>query len=70
MVGPGPLAGKYLEKLASVHTDLGVQIEQISPCRVQTNSIFHFDQGTVCPRSSDPIYIVSYYINMVKTSWT
>ena len=26
--------------------------------------------GTVCPRSSDPFYIVSYYINWVTTSWT
>ena len=27
-------------------------------------------QGTVCPRSSDPFYIVSYYIKWVTTSWT
>ena len=26
--------------------------------------------GTVCPRSSDPFYIVSYYINWVTTSLT
>ena len=25
---------------------------------------------SVCPRSRDPIYIVSYYINWVTTSWT
>ena len=25
---------------------------------------------TVCPRSSDPSYIVSYYIKWVTTSWT
>ena len=25
---------------------------------------------TVCPRSSDPFYIVRYYINRVTTSWT
>ena len=24
----------------------------------------------ICPRSSDPIYIVSYYIKWVTTSWT
>ena len=24
---------------------------------------------TVCPRSSDPFYIVSYYIKWVTTSW-
>ena len=25
---------------------------------------------TVCPRSSDPFYVVSYYIKWVTTSWT
>ena len=25
---------------------------------------------TVCPRRSDPFYIVSYYIKCVTTSWT
>ena len=25
---------------------------------------------TICPRSSDPFYIVSYYIKWVTTSWT
>ena len=25
---------------------------------------------TVCPRSSDPFYIISYYIKWVTTSWT
>ena len=25
---------------------------------------------TVCPRSSDPFYIVTYYIEWVSTSWT
>ena len=25
---------------------------------------------TVCPESSDPFYIVSYYIKWVTTSWT
>ena len=25
---------------------------------------------TVCPKSSDPFYIVSYYIKWVTTSWT
>ena len=27
-------------------------------------------QGTVCLRSSDPIYIVTYYIKCGKTTWT
>ena len=26
--------------------------------------------STVCPRSSDPIYVVTYYIKWVTTSWT
>ena len=25
---------------------------------------------TMCPRSSDPFYIVTYYIKLVTTSWT
>ena len=25
---------------------------------------------TICPRSSDPFYIVTYYIKYVTTSWT
>ena len=25
---------------------------------------------TICPRSSDPYYILSYYIRWVNTSWT
>ena len=25
---------------------------------------------TVCPRSSDPFYIVRYYLKWVTTSWT
>ena len=28
------------------------------------------DHGTICPRSSDLFYIVSYYIKWVTTSWT
>ena len=26
--------------------------------------------NTVCPRSSDPFYIVSYYLKWVSTFWT
>ena len=26
--------------------------------------------STVCPRSSDPLYVVTYYIKWVNTSWT
>ena len=25
---------------------------------------------TICPRSSDPFYLVTYYIKWVTTSWT
>ena len=28
------------------------------------------DLFNVCPRSSDPLYIVSYYIKLGTTSWT
>ena len=28
------------------------------------------NHGTVCPGSSDPFYIVSYYTRWVITSWT
>ena len=26
--------------------------------------------GTVCPRNSEPFYVVTYYIKWVTTSWT
>ena len=26
--------------------------------------------NTICPGSSDPVYIVTYYVNWVTTSWT
>ena len=29
-----------------------------------------FDGYTVCPRSGDPFYVVSYYIKWLNTSWT
>ena len=31
---------------------------------------FFITTTTVCPRSSDPLYLVSYYIKWVTTSWT
>ena len=34
-------------------------------CTIQ----FRTFPDTVCPRSSDPFYIVSYYIKWVTTSW-
>ena len=27
------------------------------------------NHGTVCPKNSDPFYIVTYYIKWVTTSW-
>ena len=33
-------------------------------------NIGHKKSCTVCPRSSDQFYIVTYYINWVATSWT
>ena len=26
--------------------------------------------STMCPRSSDPFYVVTYYMKLVTTSWT
>ena len=38
------------------------------------SALLHFlvppSRCTVCPRSSGPLYIGSYYINWVTTSWT
>ena len=30
----------------------------------------HEEEHTVCPRGSDPINILTYYIKWVTTSWT
>ena len=38
----------------------------VSPGSVQCT--IYYD--TICPRSSNPCYIVTYYINWVTTSWT
>ena len=32
--------------------------------------LFRTSANTVCPRSSDPFYIVIYYTKWVTTSWT
>ena len=37
---------------------------------IALTTIKKFLYGTVCPRSSDPFYKVSYYIKWVPTSWT
>ena len=38
----------------------------------QALTIVYFDyiEYTVCPGSSDPFYIVTYYMKSVTTSWT
>ena len=37
----------------------------------QINSIVIWgEETTVCPGSSDPFYVVTYYIELVTTSWT
>ena len=28
------------------------------------------NEPSVCPRSSDPFYVVTYYLKWVTTSWT
>ena len=33
-------------------------------------SFAHWGRTTICPRRSDPFYIVSYYIKWVTNSWT
>ena len=39
----------------------------IIQCR---NTVFNLKTTTVCPGSSDPFYIVSYYVKWATTSWT
>ena len=34
------------------------------------NSFLNIDIYTVCPKSSDPFYVVTYYKTWVTTSWT
>ena len=42
--------------------------------KIWTNSVgcktFNWRLFTVCPRSSDPFYLVTHYIKWVPTSWT
>ena len=41
-------------------------LRQFSKSRCHNKNLTH----TVCPRSSDPIYILSYYTKWVTTFWT
>ena len=36
-------------------------------CMVKYGQI---SEATICPRSSDPFYMISYYMKWGKTSWT
>ena len=56
-------ADKELNRLYKENTCTYVQLRCLAEKR---SKILH----TVCPRSSDPHYLVSYDINWVTTSWT
>ena len=43
----------------------------ILPFRAYVQNVLEvLSNSTVCPRSLGPFYIVSYYMNWVKTCWT
>ena len=44
----------------------------VSQTKTAQMNIFRKERvrGTVCPRSCDPFYIITYYIKWVTTSWT
>ena len=55
--------------------ELVVAIQGLSKVRSlqykkSSNPIFFENAYTVCPRCSYPIYVVTYYIKWVITSWT
>ena len=39
-------------------------------CPRSSDPLYVVTLTTVCPRSNDPFYIVTYYIKWVTTSWT
>ena len=51
-----------------------VYIKPCKSCEVNVVTVclwlYSYTCYTVCPSSLDPIYIVTYYTNWVKTSWT
>ena len=53
---------------SNITTRLKLDVNSVTKLRKvsQISTLIH----TVCPRSSDPFYIVSYYIIWVTTSWT
>ena len=42
----------------------------VEPHKVGEHLVDVSVSSTICPRSLDPFYIVSYYINWAMTSWT
>ena len=49
------------------HDFLGIQYYLLSVQEVLSNIFQYF---TVCPKNLDPFYIITYYINWIKTFWT
>ena len=45
------------------------KIADLYPSHKKNNSLLSLTKSTLCPRSCDPFYIVSYYIKWVTTSW-
>ena len=61
MVGPAQLTQQRLPL---------VRWQEGGAHRVEVSPENEIGNNTVCPGSSDPFYIVSYYIKSVTTSWT
>ena len=59
-VAPKPPGNKY-------YNEPSVSCESRGPFSIGGKLL---DHHTVCPRSSDPFYIVTNYIKWVTTSWT
>ena len=75
--GLGASGGAYIYTTLAPHTPIP---RVLAPCCVKYSTILKTGayitqrqfayNNTVCPGSSDPFYIVSYYIKWVTTSWT
>ena len=44
--------------------------EETGDTHQENNQVTRLDLFTICPRSSDPYYIVAYYIRWVNATWT
>ena len=63
----------FQELLEEIDEDGSGEIEFGEFCQVRPNLcrvVIDYSYNTGCPRSSDPFYIVTYYIIWVTTSWT